>query len=100
MPFHESKFVRQIVDWLHSAEDFLYRELHFDWAVSYLRSQAEVMREEFALPFVNMMNERIEHYDKFMLDFMLKIDRNYVDVCQHGQPSSFWTDPVHFAICS
>ena len=81
MPFHESKFVRQIVDWLHSVEDFLYRELHVDWAVSYLRSQAEEMREEYALPLINMMNEKTEQYEKFIMDFSLKIDRNYSDVC-------------------
>ena len=94
----------KIRDFFVSVADLLYRELHFDWIVDYMRDEAhelvDAVRESFGATFVDLIREKQQKLKFFIVDMDDRIHNAITDVCVDGQPENFWVDPVHYMICS
>ena len=60
----------------------------------------EDFREKYGFKFVNLVNDRVDWYENFVVDFTTKIEKSWADICVDEQPSSFFKDPIHYVICS
>ena len=101
---HFRCFATKIIEFLRSAGEMIYRELHVQDFIDYAEAEAlefkDFILDRWGSILVDGLNDKTNAVFVFAQKMDDRINDNIAEICANGQPANFWVDPVHYMICS